>query len=94
MMVVATVVVVMMITMTKALDRLRWTLMDNRGQADETYPKWYLKCAPRQDKEREGAGREATNDAIVLAACLRCPRACLGACTPSCPPLSSVDLDE
>lgn len=33
-------------------------------------PKMASPSAPRQDKEREGAGREAANDAIVLAACL------------------------
>lgn len=45
---------VMMITMTKAFDRLRWTLMDDRGQADETCPKWHPK--PR-DKTRQRKGR-------------------------------------
>lgn len=40
----------MMMTMTKALYLLRWTLMDARGQADETSQNG-IPSDPRQDKE-------------------------------------------
>lgn len=58
------VVGLVMMTMTKTLYLLRWTLVENRDQADETSqngiptdPRQVKKRKKKKDK-REGAGRE------------------------------------
>lgn len=67
----------MMITMTKALDRLRWTLMDDRGRADETCPKWHPQV-PR-DKTKKGKEQAEKQQMTLLCWLPACSRACLGA---------------